>query len=197
LGWSWLASRNETDRKLVQKCLGFPLDIATYRWAATAALFMALQSSTYSAEYVSGREVRRPPCRCPIGSSRSFTDRTKRPRRRSLHEQFSAIGQQRHALPSILPAFDWAHRPLSVLIRGSTHQSSVTAEGARDRAHFDAFLCSAPRRQLKRRALGRNQSKPMSPAVYYSAILVAEGRSHPCSSLRGADRGTRRRENAE
>ena len=30
----WLASRNETSRKFVRKCPRYPLDIATYRWAA-------------------------------------------------------------------------------------------------------------------------------------------------------------------
>jgi hypothetical protein len=35
IGMEMLTSHNQANRKLVQRCLRFPLDFATYRWAAT------------------------------------------------------------------------------------------------------------------------------------------------------------------
>jgi hypothetical protein len=55
----WMASCNETSRKLVRKCPRFPLDIATYRWAVmTFPNGMAFQSP--ERESVEGDSLRLP-----------------------------------------------------------------------------------------------------------------------------------------
>ena len=53
LAWSWLATRNDIGRKLVQKCSRFLLDIATYRWAAR---YLSKTSLALSRVNVSSRQ---------------------------------------------------------------------------------------------------------------------------------------------